>query len=310
MTFKAESLYRTPREGVTFEFTKGSPPTVEFTSPRSCGDPKVDRAKAYLFEAKNPKGAVVFVHGTGRKNFEPLKYYPEYFASRGYTTVMPVLPYHFERTPDGKTSGISFLQGNDAQIAGRFDQAVTDVLTCVDYLQKNGFDGVGIMGFSFGGMVSAIAMALDQRIKKGSFAVTGGNYEYITWKSIVTKVMRVRYEESEECDEQKCELKHAAFDKAAESLESPEDVKDLPVCFTYDPSIFAKLIRSRKKIFFTARFDPFIPRASSDDLWKRMGRPKRYLLFSGHLSAHLLYRRFIAEKTLETFEGSLDKNDF
>ena len=301
--FNTESLYRTPREGVEFVVSYGSPSIVEFTSPRSSGDPKVDRARAYLFESRNPKGAVLFVHGTGQKNFNPLKYYPDYFADHGYTTIMPVLPYHFERTPDGKKSGLSFLQGNDVQIAERFDQAVTDLLTCVDFLQKKGFNEVNIMGFSFGGMVSTIAMALDQRIKKGSFVVTGGNYEYITWKSVATKIMRVRYEESEECDQQKCEIKHAIFDKAANRFNSLKDIKDLPVCFTYDPSIFAKMVRSRKKIFFTARFDPFIPRASSDDLWKRMGRPKRYLLFSGHLSAHLLYRRFIARKSLEPFNS-------
>ncbi|MCL5032926.1 MAG: hypothetical protein M1542_06775 [Thermotogae bacterium] len=55
------------------------------------------------------------------------------------------------------------------------------------------------VGFSFGGIVSTITMALDKRIEKGVFVVTGENYEYITWKSIATRVLRVSYEENKFC---------------------------------------------------------------------------------------------------------------
>ncbi len=298
------SMYQTPRNGVNFFVKKGEDhDTIEFESPKPSGYPTVDRAKVLVFKSKFPKGAIVFVHGTGQRNFEPLQYYPRFFSKNGYTTMMPVLPYHFERTPAGKKSGMAFIKGTDVELAERFDQAVTDILACVDYLEKIGFKEVHIMGFSFGGMISTIAMAIDNRIKEGVFAVTGGNYEYITWKSIATKILRVSYEENEACNPHECALKHAIFDSVAKKFHSLENLKEMPACFTYDPSIFAHLIPPRKTLFFKSAFDPFIPAKSSDDLWERLGKPKRYVLPSGHLSAHIIFKRFIARKSLDFFNS-------
>ncbi len=296
-------MYQVKRD-VDFRISKDNDfDLLEFSSSVPSGYPEVDRAKALLFNAKNPKGAIIFVHGTGQKNFEPLEYYVKHLSQNGYTTMMPVLPYHFERTPHGSKSGTSFIKGTDVQLANRFDQAVTDLLTCIDYLQKTGFKNVNIMGFSFGGMVSTIAMALDKRIEKGVFVVTGGNYEYITWKSIATKVLRISYEENKACNPAVCRIKHENFDRAIEMFSSIDDLKQMHPCFTYDPSLFAKLIPPRKTLLFSALFDPFIPGKSSDDLWIRMGKPKRYLLPSGHLTAHLIFRSFILKKSIKFFDG-------
>ncbi len=275
---------------------------VEFESLKPSGDPKIDHVKALLYNSDRPKGAIVFIHGTGQKNFAPLTYYPKKFSSSGYTTIMPVLPYHFERTPLGQKSGIAFIKGTDVQLAARFDQAVTDVMTCVDYLESIGFKTIYTMGFSFGGMISTITMALDKRIKKGVFVVSGGNYEYITWKSIATRVLRVSYEENKLCNSRECEKKHELFDETIINFKSLEMLENMPPCFTYDPSLFAKFIPPRKTLFFTAMFDLFIPKRSSDDLWERMGKPKRYTIPTGHLSSHAFFKHFIFNKTLEFFE--------
>ncbi len=280
---------------------KDSYSLLRFKSPKPSGIDVVDNAKALIFYPSNDttKNALIFVHGTGQRNFDHLKYYPQFFSKNGYVTLMPVLPYHFDRTPPGKKSGTAFIKGTDVELAERFDQAVTDILTYVDFLESKGFEKVDIMGFSFGGMIATIAMAIDKRIEKGVFVVTGGNYEYITWKSVATKILRVSYEENKECNPSECALKHKMFDIAAKKFHSLDDLEDLPVCFTYDPSIFAHLIPPRKVLFFKAAFDPFIPSTSSDDLWKRLGKPKRYVLPSGHLSAHLIFKKFIAKKSLE-----------
>ncbi len=275
---------------------------LEFQSLKPSGDSTVDHVKARIYNAYQPKGAIVFVHGTGQKNFEPLTYYPKKFLKDGYTTIMPVLPYHFERTPSGQKSGLSFIKGTDVQLATRFDQAVTDVIACVDYLESIGFKKIYIMGFSFGGMISTITMALDKRIEKGVFVVSGGNYEYVTWKSIATKVLRISYEENKSCNPKVCEEKHKSFDEAIKNFKSLKTLEDMPPCFTYDPSLFAKFIMPRKTLFFTAMFDLFIPKRSSDDLWKRMGRPKRYMLPAGHVSSHVIFKSFILNKTLEFFD--------
>ncbi len=300
---KMLSMYSVKRKTI-FRVKKGNKyDLISFKSPFRSGNELVDEAHALLFRSNvQTKGAVLFIHGTGQRNFEPLQYYAKHFSRHGYTTLMPVLPYHFERTPKGEKSGLAFIKGNDVELAFRFEQAVTDMLTCIDYLEKEGFSSVNIMGFSFGGMISVIAMALDKRITKGVFAVTGGNYEYITWKSLATRVLRVSYEEDESCTPKKCHLRHAVFDEVSKKFHSLEDLQGMPVCFTYDPSIFAPLISPRPILFFKAAFDEFIPSASSNDLWEKLGNPKRYVLPCGHLGAHLFFKRFIAKKSLEFFD--------
>ncbi len=186
---------------------------LEFQSLKPSGDPKVDHVRARIYNSDQPKGAIVFVHGT-----------------------------------------------------------------------------------------STITMALDKRIEKGVFVVSGGNYEYITWKSIATKVLRISYEENKFCNPQACEKKHKSFDKAIINFKSLKMLEDMPPCFTYDPSLFAKFIMPRETLFFTAMFDFFIPKRSSDDLWKRIGKPKRYILPAGHVSAHIIFKHFILNKTLEFFD--------
>lgn len=296
-------MYRTQRNVEYKVYHEDSFDRLEFQSALSSGIENVDKVRALIFNASNPKGAVIFVHGTGQKNFEPLKYYPKKFAQFGYTTMMPVLPYHFERTPVGQKSGISFIKGTDVQLAKHFDQAVTDLMTCVDYLENTGFKKIHLMGFSFGGMVSVITMALDKRVGKGAFIVTGGNYEYITWQSVATKILRISYEENKACTKIVCNIKHGIFEKSIENFTKLGELSEMHPCFTYDPSLFAKFISPEKAILFRALFDLFIPRKSSEDLWTRLGKPKRYDLFSGHLTAHVLFKGFIFKKTLDFFDN-------
>ncbi len=211
---------------------------------------------------------------------------------------MPVLPFLIDRKPEGQEGNI-FLSGFTEDIEKRFYQAVIDIFTCVDYLEAAGYKKIYIMGYSFGGLISTITMALDQRIKKAILIVTGGNFEYITWKSFATRVLRIRYEEEENCDPQKCHELHKNFDKVCSDFQNIEQLKDMPSCFRYDPSLFAHFINAEDVIMFNALFDILIPRKSADDLWKKLGQPQRYKLFAGHFTTHLFYKKFICNKTIE-----------
>lgn len=295
-------MYIQPRN-VEFSVINKDIKEVYFKSPCPCGIEKVDRAKAFLYETQNPKGGIVFIHGTGDKNFNPLRFYPEKFKEKGYTTIMPVLPYHFDRTPEGEKSGSRLLKGDADEIGNHFEQCVTDILTCIDYLQSIGIYSINIVGISFGGMIAAIAAALDKRINKAALIVTGGNFQYITWESIATKVLRISYEDGSSCNREKCIITHLSFDNYAKNFNSIDDLNDMPPCFRYDPCIFAEHIPRENVIMFTAKFDSFIPRKSSNDLWEKLNKPKRYNLLSGHLTSHILYKHFILKKILQFFNS-------
>ncbi len=291
-------MYNISRKNVRFHVKDGSPKKIFFQSPYASGNQIVDQAKALEFSKSRGKRALVFIHGFGEQRvFELLKYYPRYFAKKDYTVLMPVLPFLMERKPEKYRKKDLFLSGFAEDIEKRFYQSVNDIFSIVDYLELSGFKEVSIMGYSFGGLIATIAMALDPRITRTVLVVAGGNLEYITWQSLATKELRQRYWAEQFCDLQTCRELHKKFDQAAADFKAIEDLKKLPPCFRYDPSLFAHKIKSKNVLMFNAIFDLLIPQKSADDLWQRLGKPKRYNLPAGHYTTHLLFKQFICKKS-------------
>jgi len=298
-------MYNISRENVEFYIENGSPKKIYFQSPFPSGNKVVDQAKALEYGESSEDKAIIFIHGFGNiKRFEVLKYYPKYFAENNYTVLMPELPFLMERKPDKDREKDLFLSGFAEDIEKRFYQSVNDIMTYVDYLEKKGYEEVYIMGYSFGGVIATITMALDQRIKKAVLVVTGGNMEYITWQSLATRELRERYRKVDFCDLEKCHKLHQKFDQSAAGFEKIEDLEKMPACFRYDPSIFAHKIESDNVLMFNALFDILIPREAADDLWQRLGRPKRYNLLAGHFTTHIFYKNFISKRAENFFSGS------
>lgn len=257
----------------------------------------------YFYPSKTDSNkALLFIHGLGTKNIEYLKWFPEQFSRLGYNSYLMILPYHFERTPKGFKSGELFLKPE--YLREKFEHAIVDTLTSLNYI-KSMFDGKKyLMGFSFGGMISTISAAYF-KVDGLSLCVTGGNFYHITWKSFATKVLRVKYEENKECNIEKCrELHGKDFYKYLQSLNSPNITKDsapMP-CYEYDPLTFAKFVKA-PTIMFRAIFDIFIPKNSTLELFEKLGSSEKeiYTIFSGHLTSYV-FRNKILKKTDEFFK--------
>ncbi len=299
-------MYDVPRKDVVFSIDSGDPHTVRFKSPFRSGYPEVDQARALYYEPPNAERALVFVHGLGRVGITHLTYYPKMLSQHGYAALMPIMPFHEERVSPNREHAQKFVSGDSEVMEKKFSQAVTDVLTCVDFFQQRGYTRCDIMGISSGGMIATIALALDKRIKKGALVITGGNLEVISWKSVSTRIYRTWKKRERNAQLERSRRIRREFDECARSFTSAAVLKNIPGFFRYDPSLFAKLIDSEMVLMFNAMVDIFIPREASDDLWQRLGEPKRYLLPCGHLGAHILFKRFILKKSLEFF--SEEKN--
>jgi len=67
-----------------------------------------------------------------------------------------------------------------------YQTSVIDVRQVVDWAGNSAelnTEQIGLVGISFGGFISSIAMGLDKRIKAGVFLVSGGNSEKIARES-------------------------------------------------------------------------------------------------------------------------------
>lgn len=128
-------MYDVSGDGVEFEVRNGEPKTIRFKSPFPSGDPAVDEARAYLYEAEGADEGVVFVHGMGRRSLFWPHYYPRMFSRCGFTPVMPVLPFHYDSVSSERDHYDRFIGGPTEVMEEKFRHAVADVCTCVEILE-------------------------------------------------------------------------------------------------------------------------------------------------------------------------------
>lgn len=275
---------------------------VLFNSNFPSGYPENDRVPLYLYGG-GKKGTVLFLHGRGEKNLEYLRWFPENFLKYGFSGAMMILPYHFQRTPDGYRSGQLFLDPRSDVLRDRFENAVVDALTALEYLKRTCPPPYYLMGYSFGGFIAVITAAMASEVAGLSLVVTGGNFYHITWKSFVTGVLRVKYEEDNSCDRDRCARVHSsAYASYLEKLESPEiEIGSAPMsCLEYDPLTYAKFVRC-PTLLTGALLDVFIPRKSTLELANAILDCRLSWLAAGHLSS-ILYRGTVLKRTAYFFD--------
>ena len=255
-----------------------------------------------FYPSKSAKGTVLFIHGTGQKNLKYLRWFAKHFPDFSYNGALMVLPYHFSRTPKGYKSGELFMEAESDKLRGRFENAVVDALTCIEYL-KNYKLPLFLMGYSFGGFIATITSSLSETPEKLSLVVTGGNFYHITWKSFATRVLRVKYEEDESCDPKKCLTYHLKdYPKFVDNLKDAHvELGSAPIsCFEYDPLTYAPFVK-QPVLMFGALFDIFIPRKSTFELYQAFHKATLHWIPSGHLSS-ILFKRTIIRETVRFFE--------
>ncbi|MCD6449400.1 MAG: alpha/beta hydrolase, partial [Thermotogaceae bacterium] len=245
-------------------------------------EPEVEEAgKIVIYEylAEKPVHNLIFIHGIGNGHIPYLMWFAKKFKDYGINTYFLILPYHLNRAPSNWKGGEPFYSASPEKCVVRFHQAVIDVRRTIDYIQLSSNLPVSIMGFSFGGMISTLSMAVDKRIKKGVLAFTGGNWRWINWHSPYTESVRIEYRTAGNemgChSEEYCVKLRGDPEKVISEFKSVADIFKHPVgCYHYDAMAFAKFV-DQKVLMFTGLFDRVIIKKSSDSLFKMLKNAKR-----------------------------------
>ncbi|MCD6570967.1 MAG: alpha/beta hydrolase [Deltaproteobacteria bacterium] len=258
-----------------------------------------------VFEPKNMKAdhAILFVHGIGDMALRALEWFPKAFARTGVPCFFIRLPYIGIRTPKGEKSGEIFIKADVEKVFKAFSHSVVDIRQTITVMLTR-YKSVSIVGYSLGGMLSIIAMAMDKRIEKGVFILSGGNFFHIDWKSPATRRLRKEYKLMDKthipCGTEKgCARIHKGMYEFIESISLIEDLlnSDKYLCYKYDPVFFAPFLRGRQVCMINAIFDRIFPFEAVCDLWHAMGKPPIFKIPSGHITS-IIFRRQIAEKTI------------
>ena len=153
-----------------------------------------ERVGLYLYlpkDASTPLQTILYWGGTGWLVIDSIDRYKtpiEFVLKSGRAVVVPVLAGTFHRRNDTRLHW-STIAGRDLAI-----HQMKDLRRIVDYLQtRNDIDAeaIGYYGFSWGGRVGGIVLAVEDRIKAGVLDQTGLQHLWHPETSVVNYLPRV-----------------------------------------------------------------------------------------------------------------------
>jgi dienelactone hydrolase len=176
--------YERPRE---FTLTGN---ILRFRSPVSCPYPENEMVHAQWFLAK----------GAGKKAVVLLPHWnaPAHghnalcrgLSRLGISTLRLSLPYHDYRMPRELERADYAVSSNVCRTMDAARQAVIDVRCCLDWLESQGFERLGIVGTSLGSAYACLASAHDSRISVNVFNHCSTYVADVVWTGLSTRHVR------------------------------------------------------------------------------------------------------------------------
>jgi len=167
---------------------------LEFTSPVETPYAENNRVHALWFPARRGrrKAVVVLPHWNAKL--------PQHnalcagLARLGISALRLSLPYHDSRMPAGLTRADYAVSANICRTIDATRQAVIDTRTCFDWLERQGFDDLGIVGTSLGSCYAFLASAHDPRIRVNVFNHCSTYFADPVWEGLSSKHIRASLE--------------------------------------------------------------------------------------------------------------------
>jgi dienelactone hydrolase len=259
---------------------------LRFPSPVVSPEPLNNTVHAEYFRPADPhpervtrRPAVIVLHILGA-DFALSRYLAARLAERGVAALFVKLPYYGERRPPGDGHGQRFLSTDVARSLGAMRQGVCDVRRAAAWLAgRPEIDPtrLGVTGISLGGIVAAVAAAVDPTLNRAVLLLAGGDLARILW-----------------------EMPEAARYRAL-WIESGKTLADLKALTDpFDPLTYAHRLAGKRLLMMAGNVDEVIPPACTRALWTAAGRPAIIWYDCGHYSA-LAYLLPAVRQTVEFF---------
>jgi cephalosporin-C deacetylase-like acetyl esterase len=240
----------------------------------------------YCFpRTKKPAPLVILSHGMGKHSLVWCRLLAHTLAKKGISSLTLYLVVHQQRMPEKIKEHYPNLTADEWFECYR--TSVTDIRRAVDWgynREDIDHDKISVLGISFGGFVSSIAMGIDERIKAGVFMISAGNSEKITMNSWLLK-HAYKYDQSQYASNQEIYARYLR-EVYAKGFENVPAAKN---SFLTDPMTFAPNLRSRPLLMVNALFDEMIPRVAARDMWDACGRPPIAWFPATHASIWVWY---------------------
>ena len=109
------------------------------------------------------------------------------FNSFGVSCLRLSKPYHDIRRPAELERSDYAVSSNVGRTIAACRQAVADIRSCVDWLESEGYEQVGVLGTSLGSCYAFIAAAMDSRLKVCAFNHASTFFGDVVWTGQSTR---------------------------------------------------------------------------------------------------------------------------
>lgn len=186
--------YRTPRDFTLADHT------LQFTSPVESPYAENNTVYAQWFPGK----ASPMEPKPGRKAVIVLPHWNSHAQQHvalcrgisllGISTLRLSLPYHDLRMPAELKRADYAVSSNVARTIDATRQAVIDVRCCLDWLEQQGCDKLGVVGTSLGSCYAFLASAHDERLEVNVFNHCSTQFADVVWTGISSQHIRQSFE--------------------------------------------------------------------------------------------------------------------
>src|SRR6202521_3721775 len=161
---------------------------LRFTSPVATPFPENNLVNARWFPARGRRAVVLLPHW----NSDALSYnsLSRVLNWMGIAVLRLNMPYHDIRRPPEIDRADYAVSANIGRTLDSVRQGVTDVRCCLDWLEAQGYNRLGIVGTSLGSCYAFIATAHDPRIQVAAFNHASTYFADVVWHGQSTRHIR------------------------------------------------------------------------------------------------------------------------
>jgi dienelactone hydrolase len=161
---------------------------LRFTSPVESPYPENNVVNARWFPARGRRAVVLLPHW----NSDALHYSSlcDVLNWLGIAVLRISMPYHDIRRPPEIDRADYAVSANIGRTLDATRQGVVDVRCCLDWLEAQGYNRLGILGTSLGSCYAFIATAHDPRVRIAAFNHASAYFSDVVWHGQSTRHIR------------------------------------------------------------------------------------------------------------------------
>ena len=163
---------------------------VRFTSPVPTPYAENNTVFGQWFPARDPRRRAVLVLPHWNAKIEQHLALCRALSRFGISALRVSLPYHDLRMPAELRRADYAVSSNVARTVDAARQAVIDSRACLDWLEAQGYDRLGIVGTSLGSCYAFLTASQDPRLRANVFNLFSLYFADVVWTGLTTRHIR------------------------------------------------------------------------------------------------------------------------